>query len=43
MGDLIFNPTARSGDPEWRVMYISTGDGGLGRAEDEYRKQSAAF
>jgi glucose/arabinose dehydrogenase len=30
MGDLIFNPAARPGDPEWRVMYIATGDGGSG-------------
>jgi len=30
MGDLIFNPTAGPGDPDWRVMYISVGDGGAG-------------
>jgi hypothetical protein len=30
MGDLIFNPTAGPGDPDWRVMYISIGDGGAG-------------
>ena len=29
-GDLIFNPTARRGNPEWRVMYIGVGDGGSG-------------
>jgi hypothetical protein len=33
MGDLIFNPTARRGDPEWRVMYISCGDGHLGEEQ----------
>jgi len=30
MGDLIFNPTARPGDDEWRVLYIGCGDGGSG-------------
>jgi glucose/sorbosone dehydrogenase len=30
MGDLIFNPVAGPGDPDWRVMYISIGDGGAG-------------
>ncbi|HEX2473829.1 MAG TPA: PQQ-dependent sugar dehydrogenase, partial [Lacipirellulaceae bacterium] len=30
MGDLIFNPLAGPGDPDWRVMYISIGDGGAG-------------
>ena len=30
MGDLAFNPAARPGDPDWRVMYIATGDGGNG-------------
>ena len=37
MGDLIFNPTARPGDPEWRVMYISTGDGGSGEQRTNIR------
>ncbi len=30
MGDLVFNPLAGPGDPDWRVMYISIGDGGAG-------------
>src|SRR5580698_9906664 len=30
MGDLMFNPTARAGDPDWRVLYIACGDGGSG-------------
>ena len=30
MGELVFHPTARRGDPEWRVMYIGHGDGGSG-------------
>lgn len=37
MGDLIFNPTARPGDPEWRVMYISMGDGGAGEQRTNIR------
>jgi len=37
MGDLIFNPTARPGDPDWRVLYISTGDGGSGEQKTEIR------
>ena len=37
MGDLIFNPTARPGDPDWRVMYISTGDGGSGEQRTDIR------
>src|SRR5262249_43151351 len=32
LGDMIFNPTARPGDPEWRVMYIDCGDGGSGES-----------
>jgi hypothetical protein len=30
MGELVFHPSARRGDPEWRVMYIGFGDGGSG-------------
>jgi hypothetical protein len=30
MGDLIFNPLAQPGHADWRVMYISVGDGGGG-------------
>jgi hypothetical protein len=37
MADLIFNPTARSGDPDWRVMYIATGDGGNGEQTSNVR------
>jgi hypothetical protein len=32
LGDLIFNPTARSGDPDWRVLYIECGDGASGES-----------
>jgi hypothetical protein len=30
MGDIIFNPNAGPADPDWRMMYISIGDGGAG-------------
>ena len=30
MGEVVFHPAARRGDPEWRVMYIGHGDGGAG-------------
>ncbi len=30
MGDIIFNPNAQPGDPDWRNMYIAVGDGGAG-------------
>ena len=30
MGDLMFNPLARRGDPDWRVLYVACGDGGSG-------------
>src|SRR5437870_5926620 len=37
MGDMIFNPTVRSGDPDWRVMYLECGDGGSGEAMSSIR------
>jgi hypothetical protein len=37
LGDLIFNPTARPGDAEWRVLYIASGDGGSGEANTAMR------
>ncbi len=30
MGEVVFHPSARRGDPEWRVMYLGHGDGGAG-------------
>jgi hypothetical protein len=30
LGDIIFNPLAQPGDPDWRVMYLAVGDGGAG-------------
>jgi glucose/sorbosone dehydrogenase len=38
MGDLIFNPTARPGDPDWRVLYIGCGDGGAGERRTAMRQ-----
>jgi glucose/arabinose dehydrogenase len=37
MGDLIFNPTARPGSPDWRVLYIAAGDGGSGEQKTNIR------
>ena len=32
LGDVVFNPAARPGDADWRVMYIGVGDGGSGES-----------
>ena len=37
MSDLTFNPAARQGDADWRVLYLSTGDGGTGERNDVSR------
>lgn len=37
MGDLAFDPTARPGDADWRVLYVSTGDGGSGEQKTDIR------
>jgi len=37
LGDMTFNPGARQGDPDWRVMYIECGDGGSGEATGSIR------
>jgi glucose/arabinose dehydrogenase len=37
MGDLIFNPNARPGDADWRILYIACGDGGSGESRSEIR------
>ena len=37
MGDLSFNPTAKRGDSEWRVLYIGCGDGGSGEQKTAIR------
>ena len=37
MGEITFNPVARRGDPDWRVMYIGSGDSGSGEQRDDRR------
>jgi glucose/arabinose dehydrogenase/mono/diheme cytochrome c family protein len=37
MGEMTFNPVARRGDPDWRVMYIGAGDAGSGEQKDSRR------
>jgi hypothetical protein len=32
--DLIFNPTAKRGDADWRVLYVASGDGQSGESRD---------
>jgi mono/diheme cytochrome c family protein len=34
LGEITFNPTARRGDPDWRVMYVGVGDAGTGEQKD---------
>jgi hypothetical protein len=40
MGGLIFNPTAKPGTPDWRVLYIACGDGGSGESTDAAIRQN---
>jgi hypothetical protein len=37
LGDIAFNPSARPGDSEWRVMYLGSGDGGSGESKSDIR------
>ena len=37
LGEMTFNPTARPGDPDWRVMYLGAGDSGSGEQRDARR------
>lgn len=37
LGEMTFDPTARPGDPEWRVMYVGVGDSGTGEQRDMRR------
>jgi hypothetical protein len=34
LGEMTFNPAARPGDPDWRVMYVGSGDSGTGEQRD---------
>jgi mannose-6-phosphate isomerase-like protein (cupin superfamily) len=40
MGDLIFNPTAHRGDPDWRVLYVACGDGGAGESSNPEKRSN---
>jgi len=37
LADMVFNPAARPGDPDWRVLYIGSGDGGAGESRTAIR------
>jgi mono/diheme cytochrome c family protein len=37
LGEMTFNPAARRGDPDWRVMYLGSGDAGSGEQRDSRR------
>jgi glucose/arabinose dehydrogenase/mono/diheme cytochrome c family protein len=37
LGEMTFNPTARRGDPDWRVMYLGAGDSQSGEQRDSRR------
>ena len=37
LGEMSFNPTARPGDSDWRVMYLGAGDSGSGEQRDSRR------
>jgi Glucose / Sorbosone dehydrogenase len=34
LGELVFNPSARPGDADWRVLYVDVGDGGSGESRN---------
>ncbi len=37
LGDVSFNPAARPGDADWRVLYVACGDGGSGDSRGSHR------
>jgi glucose/arabinose dehydrogenase/mono/diheme cytochrome c family protein len=37
LGEMTFNPVARPGDPDWRVMYLGAGDAQSGEQRDSRR------
>jgi mono/diheme cytochrome c family protein len=37
LGEMSFNPAARPGDADWRVMYLGAGDSGSGEQRDSRR------
>ena len=34
LGDVVFNPTAKRGDADWRTLYVHVGDGGSGESKN---------
>jgi mono/diheme cytochrome c family protein len=38
LGEMTFDPNARRGDPDWRVMYVGVGDSGTGEQKDMRRR-----
>jgi hypothetical protein len=40
MGGLIFNPSAKPGSPDWRVLYIACGDGRSGESANSAMRQN---
>jgi hypothetical protein len=40
MGDFIFDPGAKPGSPDWRVLYIACGDGGSGESPNPAIRQN---
>jgi hypothetical protein len=40
LGDIIFNPAAHPGDPDWRVMYVGVGDGGSGERQNDIARMN---
>ena len=37
LGEMTFNPVARKGDPDWRMMYLGAGDSDSGEQSDSRR------
>ena len=37
LNEITFNPAARAGDPDWRVMYLGVGDSGTGERQGPMR------
>jgi len=38
LGDLVFNPAAREGAPDWGLLYLGSGDGGSGEGDGLMRQ-----
>jgi hypothetical protein len=40
LGEVMFNPTARRGDADWRNLYVAVGDGGSGENKDPFLRMN---